>query len=94
MGFSTDAIHAGQHPDEVTGAISTPVYLTSTYAQEELGKHKGYEYGRTHSLTRQALEAKYCGAREWKVRNCVCIRISRNPQFDGTSEERRSYGLL
>ncbi len=56
MGFSTDAIHAGQMPDPVTGAVITPIYMTSTYAQEELGKHKGYEYGRTHNLTRQALE--------------------------------------
>ncbi|MBZ0198445.1 MAG: PLP-dependent aspartate aminotransferase family protein, partial [Ignavibacteriaceae bacterium] len=57
MGFSTDAIHAGQKPDPVTGAVITPIYQTSTYAQEELGKHKGYEYGRTHNLTRQSLEA-------------------------------------
>jgi cystathionine beta-lyase/cystathionine gamma-synthase len=56
MGFSTDAVHAGQIPDPTTGAVITPVYLTSTYAQEELGKHKGYEYGRTQNLTREALE--------------------------------------
>lgn len=56
MGFSTDAIHAGQIPDPVTGAVITPIYQTSTYAQEELGKNKGFEYGRTHNLTRQALE--------------------------------------
>jgi cystathionine gamma-lyase len=56
MGFSTDAIHAGQIPDPATGAVITPVYLTSTYAQRELGKSTGYEYGRTHNLTRQALE--------------------------------------
>ncbi len=56
MGFSTDAIHAGQKPDLETGAVITPVYLTSTYAQEELRKHKGYEYGRTHNFTRAALE--------------------------------------
>lgn len=56
MGFSTDAIHAGQKPDEVTGAVITPIYQTSTYAQEELGKHKGYEYGRTHNLTRSSME--------------------------------------
>ncbi len=56
MGFSTDAIHAGQTPDQVTGAVSTPIYMTSTYAQDELGVHKGYEYGRTHNLTRQSLE--------------------------------------
>lgn len=57
MGFSTDAIHAGQIPDPVTGAVITPIYQTSTYAQQELGKHKGFEYGRTHNLTRQSLEA-------------------------------------
>ena len=56
MGFSTDAIHAGQKPDEVTGAVITPIYQTSTYAQIELGKHKGYEYGRTHNLTRTSME--------------------------------------
>jgi len=56
MGFSTDAIHAGQIPDPTTGAVITPIYLTSTYVQEELGKHKGYEYGRTQNFTREALE--------------------------------------
>lgn len=56
MGFSTDAIHAGQIPDPTTGAVITPIYQTSTYAQEALGKNKGYEYGRTHNFTRQALE--------------------------------------
>ncbi|MCH8169866.1 MAG: cystathionine gamma-synthase [Bacteroidetes bacterium] len=56
MGFSTDAIHAGQEPDLKTGAVITPIYQTSTYAQEELGKHKGYEYGRTQNLTRESLE--------------------------------------
>ena len=56
MGFSTDAVHAGQKPDPVTGAVITPIYQTSTYAQEELGKHKGYEYGRTQNLTRESLE--------------------------------------
>lgn len=56
MGFSTDAIHAGQIPDPTTGAVITPIYQTSTYAQHELGKSTGYEYGRTHNFTRQALE--------------------------------------
>ncbi|GJQ64630.1 MAG: cystathionine beta-lyase [Melioribacteraceae bacterium] len=56
MGFSTDAIHAGQKPDLETGAVMTPIYMTSTYVQEEIGVHKGYEYGRTHNLTRAALE--------------------------------------
>ncbi len=54
--FSTICLHAGQEPDPSTGAIITPIYQTSTYVQEELGKHKGYEYGRTQNPTRMALE--------------------------------------
>jgi len=56
MGFSTDAIHIGQEPDPATGAIIVPIYQTSTFVQEELGKHKGYEYARTGNPTRAALE--------------------------------------
>lgn len=56
MGFQTDAIHAGQQPDPTTGAVMMPIYQTSTYAMEELGKHKGYDYGRTINPTRVALE--------------------------------------
>lgn len=55
--FSTICIHAGQTPDPSTGAIITPIYQTSTYVQEALGKHKGYEYARTQNPTRAALEA-------------------------------------
>jgi cystathionine beta-lyase/cystathionine gamma-synthase len=57
MGFATDCIHAGQHPDPTTGAVITPLYLTSTYVQEGIDKHKGFEYGRTQNPTRFALEA-------------------------------------
>ncbi|GCD76540.1 cystathionine beta-lyase [Thermaurantimonas aggregans] len=56
-GFGTRAIHAGLEPDPGTGAVMTPIYQTSTYAQEAPGKHKGYEYSRTHNPTRKALEA-------------------------------------
>jgi len=56
MGFSTDAIHTGQEPDPATGAIIVPIYQTSTFVQEDLGKHKGYEYARTANPTRSALE--------------------------------------
>ena len=56
MGISTDAIHAGQEPDELTGAMAAPIYLASTFAQEELGKNKGYEYGRVQNPNRKALE--------------------------------------
>ena len=56
MGFKTDAIHAGQEPDPTTGAVTIPIYQTSTYVQEGLGKHKGYDYARTQNPTRMALE--------------------------------------
>src|SRR5690606_2932965 len=54
--FETLAIHAGQAPDPTTGAVIPPIYQTSTYAQEAVGKHKGYEYSRTGNPTRAALE--------------------------------------
>jgi cystathionine gamma-lyase/cystathionine beta-lyase/cystathionine gamma-lyase/homocysteine desulfhydrase len=54
--FSTICIHAGQEPDPSTGAIITPIFQTSTYVQDELGRHKGYEYARTQNPTRAALE--------------------------------------
>jgi len=54
--FSTVCVHAGQEPDPATGAIITPIYQTSTYVQDELGRHKGYEYARTQNPTRAALE--------------------------------------
>jgi cystathionine gamma-synthase/cystathionine gamma-lyase len=54
--FSTKAIHVGQEPDPATGAIITPIYQTSTYVQDELGKHKGFEYSRTQNPTRASLE--------------------------------------
>jgi cystathionine beta-lyase len=56
MKFNTKVIHAGVHPDPSTGAIMTPIYQTSTFVQEEIGVHKGFEYSRTGNPTRQALE--------------------------------------
>jgi cystathionine beta-lyase/cystathionine gamma-synthase len=56
LGFSTRAIHDGQSPDSATGAISVPIYATSTYAQDGIGKNKGYEYSRASNPTRDALE--------------------------------------
>jgi len=55
-GFSTRAIHAGQEPEPITGAVNVPIFQTSTYAQEGIGRHKGYEYARTGNPTRTALE--------------------------------------
>jgi len=57
QGFATRAIHDGQPSDPLTGAVNVPIYLSSTYAQEEIGKHKGYEYSRVSNPTRDALEA-------------------------------------
>src|SRR5262249_21160733 len=57
LGFGTRAVHAGQSPDPTTGAVMTPIYYSSTYAQSAPGVHKGFEYSRSHNLTRYALEA-------------------------------------
>ena len=57
FGFATRAIHAGQDPEELTGAVTVPLYQTSTYAQEAIGQHKGFEYARTQNPTRFAWEA-------------------------------------
>lgn len=56
MGFSTDAIHAGQKPEETTGSVTIPIFQTSTYVQQGIGEHKGYEYARTQNPTRESLE--------------------------------------
>ena len=55
-GFATRAIHVGQEPDAATGAVAVPIYQTATFAQEAVGKHKGYEYARSGNPTRTALE--------------------------------------
>jgi cystathionine beta-lyase/cystathionine gamma-synthase len=65
--FSTVCLHAGQQPDPSTGAIITPIYQTSTYVQEELGRHKGYEYARTQNPTRAALEANIAALENGKA---------------------------
>ncbi|NOZ00434.1 MAG: cystathionine beta-lyase, partial [Deltaproteobacteria bacterium] len=57
MKFETRAIHAGQEPEEQTGAVVVPIFQTSTYAQEGPGLHKGYEYSRSQNPTREAFEA-------------------------------------
>jgi len=56
MRFETDAIHAGQEPEATTGAVTVPIYATSTFVQDAPGRHRGYEYSRTHNPTRHALE--------------------------------------
>ena len=63
-GFATRAIHAGQQPDPVTGAVMTPITLSSTYAQSAPGIHKGYEYSRVSNPTRKTLEDCLCSLEE------------------------------
>jgi cystathionine beta-lyase/cystathionine gamma-synthase len=64
--FATEAVHAGQRPDPVSGAIITPIYQTSTFVQESPGVHQGYEYGRTGNPTRDALEANVAALEKGK----------------------------
>ncbi len=59
-GFATRAIHDGQEPEKLTGAVNVPIFLTSTYQQDEIGKNKGYEYARLTNPTRDALEESLC----------------------------------
>jgi cystathionine gamma-lyase len=70
MKFATKAIHAGVEPDATTGAIMTPIYQTSTYVQEKLGEHKGFEYSRTGNPTRQALEQNIAAIENGKYGLC------------------------
>ncbi|HRO75209.1 MAG TPA: aminotransferase class I/II-fold pyridoxal phosphate-dependent enzyme, partial [Crocinitomicaceae bacterium] len=70
MKFATKAIHAGVQPDPATGAIMTPIYQTSTYVQEGVGVHKGYEYSRTLNPTRHALEKNIAAIENGKYGAC------------------------
>lgn len=70
MGFATKAIHAGQDPDPTTGAVAVPIYQTSTYVQDALGKHKGYEYARTQNPTRIALEKNLAALENGVAAHC------------------------
>ncbi len=76
MGFSTDCIHAGQEPEPHTGAVTTPIYQTSTYVQPELGRHKGYEYARTKNPTRSVLEANLAALERGKHGHCFASGMS------------------
>ena len=76
MGFSTECIHAGQEPEPVTGAVTYPIFQTSTYVQPELGKHKGYEYARTKNPTRSVLEANLAALERGKHGHCFASGMS------------------
>ncbi|MEY3084713.1 MAG: hypothetical protein RL037_893 [Bacteroidota bacterium] len=76
MKFGTKAIHAGVHPDESTGAIMTPIYQTSTYVQDGVGNHKGYEYSRTQNPTRHALEKNIAAIENGKYGACFASGLA------------------
>jgi cystathionine beta-lyase/cystathionine gamma-synthase len=76
MKFATKAIHAGVEADPTTGAIMTPIYQTSTYVQEKLGEHKGFEYSRTGNPTRQALEQNIAAIENGKYGLCFASGMS------------------
>jgi len=75
-GFATECIHAGQQPEPHTGAVTIPIFQTSTYVQPELGKHKGYEYARTQNPTREALEANIAALEGGKNGRCFASGMS------------------
>src|SRR5262249_43384210 len=76
MGFATKAIHTGQEPDPATGAIITPIFQTSTYVQEALGRHKGFEYARTQNPTRSALERNLAALEGGLAAHCFASGMS------------------
>lgn len=76
MKFNTKTIHAGVNPDSATGAIMTPIYQTSTYVQDAVGVHKGFEYSRTHNPTRSALEANLAALENGKFGACFASGLA------------------
>ena len=76
MEFETKAIHVGQEPDPATGATTTPIYQTSTFTQDALGKHKGYEYSRTGNPTRHALETALAALENGKYGLCFASGLA------------------
>jgi cystathionine gamma-lyase/cystathionine beta-lyase/cystathionine gamma-lyase/homocysteine desulfhydrase len=76
MGFATEAIHAGQEPDPSTGSVTIPIYQTSTYEQEALGRHKGFEYARTQNPTRLALERNIAALEGGRASFCFASGMS------------------
>lgn len=64
-------VHGAIDGDETTGSVNVPIYQTSTYKQEQLGKNKGYEYSRTGNPTREAFRENYCLVGKWKRWTCI-----------------------
>ena len=90
MDFETRAIHDGQEPDPATGAIITPIYQTSTYVQEEVGVHKGYDYSRVANPTRTALETALASLEDGRARRRVLAPGSARRRRSCTSSTRAS----
>ena len=90
-GIGTRAVHAGQQPDPVTGAVMTPVYQTSTYAQASPGEHKGYEYGRVSNPTRTALEGNSGWLRISQARNLLFVRCCSYGRYRSVLAPWRSH---
>src|SRR5260221_6266384 len=76
MAFATDCIHAGQEPEPVTGAVTYPIFQTSTCVQRSLGENKGYEYARTKNPTRSVLEANLAALERGKYGYCFASGMS------------------
>jgi cystathionine beta-lyase/cystathionine gamma-synthase len=76
MAFATKAIHAGQEPDPTTGAVAVPIYQTSTYVQDALGQHKGFEYARTQNPTRLACERNLAALEGGLAGHCFASGMS------------------
>ena len=91
MDFETRAIHEGQEPDPTTGALTTPIYATSTYVQDEVGSHKGYEYSRVSNPTRSALQACLAVARGRRARSRVRVGARRHDDAHAPPEPRRPH---
>src|ERR1700691_547229 len=84
MGFATDAIHVGQEPDPSTGAVVAPIYQTSTYVLEEMGKNKGYDYARTAHPNRRPLNGPWPNWRAAARRMCSPPAWPRSTPFSGS----------
>ena len=92
--FETRAIHVGQEPDPTTGAVITPIYQTSTYVQEQVGVHKGYEYARTDNPTRTALQTVMASLEGGRLGAGLRQRSGRDPEPMRTSCARRPHPAL
>ena len=89
MQFETRAIHEGQEPDPTTGAITTPIYQTSTYVQEAVGVHKGYDYARVANPTRTALQECVASLGGRRARSRVLVRARRSDDSHAPAVARR-----